>query len=138
MDVSLEPSQFPTMHLAELVEKAKAGETFYETTLFDGTDDGDRLLVTSVVIGKLTQPKADDAEVAKADAIKALPYWPVTIAYFDPLEETGGEAEPQYRIGFKLHENGVTRDLTMDYGDFALTGSLSELKMLDAGAPCAQ
>ncbi|NJR13021.1 MAG: cell envelope integrity EipB family protein [Phyllobacteriaceae bacterium] len=138
VDVTLETSQFPTMHLAELVKKAKAGETFYETTLFDGTDDGDRLLVTSVVIGKLTEPKPDDLELAKADAIKALPYWPVTIAYFDPLEETGGEAEPQYRIGFKLHENGITRDLTMDYGDFALTGRLAELKMLEVGAPCAE
>jgi hypothetical protein len=28
---------------------------------------------------------------------------------------------PEYQIAFKLYENGVTRDLLMDYGDFSLT-----------------
>jgi EipB-like len=136
-DISLEASQFPTMHLAELIKRAKAGETFYETTLFDASDDADRLMSTSVVIGKQAQNDAADTEVANAADLKNLSYWPVTIAYFDELEETGGEAEPQYRISFKLYENGITRDLAMDYGDFALKGSMSKLEMLPAAKPCA-
>lgn len=137
MDVTLEASQFPTMHLAELIEKAQAGQTFYETTIFDGSEDADRLLTTSVVIGKKSAPAKDEAELASAGALKGAEFWPVTIAYFDPLEETGGEALPQYRIGFKLYDNGITRDLTMDYGDFVLSGTMKELEILDAGAPCA-
>jgi EipB-like len=136
VDVTLEASRFPTMHLAELIEKAKAGGTFYETTLFDGSDEADRLMSTSVVIGKPVKPDATDTELAQADSLKDLPYWPVTIAYFDPTEETGGEALPQYRIGFKLYENGITRDLTMDYGDFVLSGKLAKLEMLDVAEPC--
>ena len=130
IDVTLEPSQFPTMHLAELIERAQAGETFYETSLFDGTDQGDRLMKTSVVIGKKTANAKDDAELVKAVPLKDQEFWPVTIAYFDPTEETSGESEPQYRITFKLYENGITRDLEMDYGDFALKGAMTELDML--------
>jgi hypothetical protein len=130
MDVTLEPSQFPTMHLAELIKRAQAGDKFYETSLFDGTDQGDRLMKTSVVIGKKTANAKDDVELAKAAPLKDQEFWPVTIAYFDPTEETSGESEPQYRITFKLYENGITRDLEMDYGDFALKGAMTELDML--------
>jgi len=33
-------------------------------------------------------------------------------------------------MSFKLYENGITRDLTMDYGDFSLEGSLVKLELL--------
>ncbi len=136
MDVMLEPSQFPTMHLAELIKRAEAGDSFYETSLFDGTDQGDRLMKTSVVIGKKTANAKDDAELVKAAPLKDQQFWPVTIAYFDPTEEISGESEPQYRITFKLYDNGITRDLEMDYGDFALKGAMTELDMLPAAAEC--
>jgi hypothetical protein len=35
-------------------------------------------------------------------------------------------------MSFKLYENGITRDLTMDYGDFVLTGRLAKLELLDS------
>ena len=38
---------------------------------------------------------------------------------------------PEYRISFKLHKNGITRDLVMDYGDFSMTGKLVNLKLFD-------
>jgi hypothetical protein len=38
---------------------------------------------------------------------------------------------PEYRISFKLHENGLTRDLVMDYGDFSMTGKLVNLALFD-------
>ena len=55
-------------------------------------------------------------------------YWPVSIAYFD--EKTRGDQEPIYSQSFKLYENGVTRDLTLDYGDFVLAGKLTKLEVL--------
>ena len=30
-----------------------------------------------------------------------------------------------------LYENGITRDLVMDYGDFSMTGKLVDLKVYD-------
>jgi hypothetical protein len=37
-------------------------------------------------------------------------------------------------MSFKLYGNGITRDLTMDYGDFVLSGTLSKLELLDKTA----
>jgi hypothetical protein len=60
-------------------------------------------------------------------------FWPVDIAYFD---ETGNEGEevPEYRIHFKLHENGMSRDLMMDYGDFSMKGTLVNLSLFPVPA----
>ena len=57
-------------------------------------------------------------------------FWPVDIAYFDETTE-GGEDTPEYRISFKLHENGLTRDLEMDYGDFVISGKLVDLAVFE-------
>src|SRR5690606_12969150 len=35
----LDRTNFPTQHLLELLDKAREGETFYETTIFDGSED---------------------------------------------------------------------------------------------------
>jgi hypothetical protein len=56
----------------------------------------------------------------------------VSVAYFN--EKSTGDAIPVYRMSFKLYENGITRDLTMDYGDFVLTGKLTKLEVLDTKA----
>ncbi len=40
---------------------------------------------------------------------------------------------PIYRINFKLYRNGITRDLTMDYGDFSMRGKLVKLDIYDIG-----
>ena len=71
---------------------------------------------------------ADDPDAANAGLLKAEKTWPVTIAYFDDAK--GADALPTYRMSFKLYANGVSRDLTMDYGDFVLKGNLVKLDML--------
>ena len=62
-------------------------------------------------------------------------YWPVDIAYFDESDK-GGEETPEYRISFKMHENGLTRDLEMDYGDFSMKGKLVSLSLFDKPKAC--
>jgi hypothetical protein len=129
-DVSLPASQFPTQHMRELLERADKGDTFYETSLFDGSDEADKVMTTTVVIGKPAQGASNDPESGPLKALSSDKYWPVDIAYFDLVDE-GGEETPDYRISFKLHANGLTRDLVMDYGDFSMTGTLVDLKMFD-------
>lgn len=135
--VKLDVTQFPTQHLLEMIGKAEDGETFYETTLFDGSEDADKVMTTTVIIGKQAPARANDPE---RDAIADLAdegFWPVDVAYFD-LSEADGEEFPTYRISFKLHESGVTRDLVMDYGDFSMTGTLVDLSMFDAPDNCPE
>lgn len=135
-ELDLAGTQFPTQHLIELIEKAKGGETFYETTLFDGSEDADRVLTTTVIVGKETKAGPSDPEASALGDLKPQSYWPVNIAYFDG-KEGGGEELPVYQISFKLHDNGITRDLVMNYGEFAMTGKLVDLSVFEAPQNCA-
>ena len=57
--------------------------------------------------------------------------WPVTISYFE-----GGRTDqnPAYVLGFDLYENGVSRALRFNYGDFTLAGQMVSLDLLPAKA----
>lgn len=129
-DLELGFTQFPTQHLIDLLNKADTGDTFYETSLYDGSEDADKAMTTTVVIGKRAEGGKDDPEAPALASLEKDRVWPVEIAYFDESKK-GGEELPQYRISFKLHENGVTRDLVMDYGEFSMTGKLVNLKLYD-------
>jgi len=127
---------FPTEHLRFIIAAAANGDRFVAADVFDGSETGDKVYPTTAVIGfprsdvLLETEKAALAEVAETD------YWPVTIAYFDPsADQTTGEQMPAYQLSFLLHENGVSHDLTLDYGDFKLAGQLSELELYD-GTGC--
>ncbi|WP_367714806.1 cell envelope integrity EipB family protein [Nitratireductor sp. GISD-1A_MAKvit] len=128
---TLEATRFPVKHLEELIEKAREGGGFYQTTLFDGSEDADRMMLTSVTIGKQqTAPAAGDGETKAAGALDKEPFWPVSIAYFDPATTTG-ETLPEYQISFLLYDSGITRSLDMDYGEFSIRGKLVDLTMFD-------
>lgn len=128
--LELRKTQFPTQHLVELIGKANTGESFYETNLFDGSENGDKVMTTTVIVGKKADAVASDPELPVLDKLSKDKYWPVDIAYFDEAND-GGEEIPEYRIAFKLHENGLTRDLLMDYGDFSMKGKLVDLSVFD-------
>ncbi len=130
--LELAATQFPTQHLAELIDKAEKGDTFYETSLFDGSEDADKVMTTTVIVGKPVAVAKDDPERTALAGLAEDKYWPVDIAYFDLSQKESGEEVPQYRISFKLHENGLTRDLTMDYGEFSMTGKLVNLALFDS------
>lgn len=132
--VELPPTQFPTQHLEELISKARKGETFYVTTLFDSSEDADKVMTTSVIVGKPLPVAKDDPEKQALAGLNKDKYWPVEIAYFDTSDTESGEETPQYRISFKLNENGLTRDLIMDYGDFSMRGKLVNLALFKAAA----
>jgi len=132
--VDLAQGLFPTEHMLEVIDRAKKGEKLFESRIFDGSDSGDKTLITTTMVGKFQQPAkdaADAGDAGKAGAMAAKPYWPVTISYFN--DEATGDALPIYRMEFKLYENGITRDLTMDYGDFVLTGKLADLEVFKEG-----
>jgi len=133
--IELPKTQFPTQHMIELIDKAKAGENFYETTIFDGSDDANKVMTTTVIIGKKTKSSETDPEYAALKSLKDESYWPVSIAYFD-LSKQDGEEVPDYSISFKLYDNGFTRDLVMSYGDFSIKAKLVGLDVIDQKQTC--
>ena len=74
-----------------------------------------------------SDPKLEPA--AKDKGLGELASWPVSIGYF---EAKGGDLTPSYQIDFRLYENGVSRELLIDYGDFSIHGTLTSLEYLKA------
>jgi hypothetical protein len=127
---------FPTEHIRRILVAARDGKTLLEVPLYDGSESGEKLYNTLTVIGQPIAPdqrKPDDAAMGQA-ALDGLKRWPVTISYFDRSKQ-GGEQTPVYAIRFELYENGLSRALVLDYGDFAITGTMTTLEMRDS-KPC--
>jgi hypothetical protein len=78
------------------------------------------------------KPPADAA--AKHQILAKLPRWPVTVSYFE-RSEGSGDKMPIYVVGFEIYDNGISRALTLDYGDFVLSGELNSLEIQEA-KPC--
>lgn len=120
-------AQFPIKHMEDLIKRAVAGEKVFQADIFDGSEDADKVVATTVVIGG--KEHKNNSETAKMGALGKENSWPVTIAYFD--DKQNSEGLPIYRANFELYPNGVTRDLHMDYGDFSMRGTLVKLEMQD-------
>ena len=121
---------FPTEHLRRILEAAEAGENLLEVKVYDGSETGEKLYETTTYIG---HPIADPA-VEKAAHIPELDNirrWPVSISYFEAGKK---DDAPSYILSFDLYENGISRALKLDYGDFVLAGEMSSLELLSAPA----
>ncbi|SOE18700.1 uncharacterized protein DUF1849 [Hoeflea halophila] len=133
--LDLAMAHFPTEHMIELIDKARNGERFYESRIYDGSDEGDKAMITTTVLGDKQPAGTDDAEAERAGELADDAYWPVSMSYFEETAE--GDGLPVYSIAFKLYDNGITRDLTLDYGDFVLQGQLAQLELYDP-EPCQE
>ncbi|RAI45620.1 cell envelope integrity EipB family protein [Rhodoplanes roseus] len=120
---------FPTEHMRRVLDAAREGKTLLELPVYDGSENGQKAYNTLTVIGQPISPEnraEGDATVGQA-ALDGLKRWPVTISYFDRAASGQGEQTPVYSIGFQLYENGVSRALRLDYGDFVISGEMSQL-----------
>ncbi len=133
--VELQDGRFPTAHMLEVIKLARSGKHFFESRVFDGSDNGDKTVFTTTVVGTPASVTPDDPDAASAGKLRNEKTWPVTIAYFNDEKADG---LPTYRMSFKLYDNGVSRDLLMDYGDFALAGRLVKLDFLPEATCAAQ
>ena len=127
---------FPTEHMREIIVAARAGKSLLETAVFDGSENGEKVYHSLTVIGPPIAPetrKPTDA-AAGLTSLEGLARWPVTISYFDKAKE-GGEQTPVYALTFELYENGVSRALKLDYGDFVVDGVMTTLEIRDP-KPC--
>ena len=126
---------FPAEHMRRIIEAARDGTTILEFPVFDGSENGEKVFDTLTVIGRSIPPeekKPTDASAAYP-ALAHLARWPVRISYFDRSNESG-ERTPVYSIGFEMYENGISRSLSLDYGDFVVGGEMSQLELKDAKA----
>jgi hypothetical protein len=122
---------FPTQHSLALIEAARAGQVLFQARIYDGSEKGRKVYDTTAFIGAMMQPGNDPKleQAAKDKGLGELVSWPVSIGYFEPK---GGDLTPSYQIDFRLYENGVSRELLIDYGDFSIHGTLTALEYIKA------
>lgn len=130
---------FPTAHTLLILESAAAGERLVEAPVFDSGDTADTIYDTTTIIGAAASglPRSTAGERSALAALtgsEGLLTHRLVISYFATGRERG-EPMPDHELSFTLLENGISYDVTFNYGTFELTGKLSELSLLPA-TPC--
>lgn len=122
---------FPTQHSLAILTAAQSGRSMVQASVYDGSEKGAKVYATTAFIGKAMPPGTrEDLERVKDDKVlDALPSWPISISYFD--QHTPDSTIPAYELNFRLYSNGISRKLLIDYGDFAVRGSLRSLETFE-------
>lgn len=130
---------FPTEQTRRIIEAARGGKRIMELGVYDGSDNGEKVYNTFVVIG---QPITGDHASASPDVasksaqLKNQTRWPVTVSYYDRgVQPDKGEQTPLYTMSFELYEDGVSRALVLDYNDFVVNGTMDKFEVGD-NKPC--
>jgi len=119
---------FPSTHTMLVIQKALAGEKLFTRRVFDGSDE-DGSDDISVFVG----PEASELQKAelspdlRSNSLLNQPAWPIRMAFFKLDTETG---EPDYEMNLLLQSNGIARTMRIDYGDFSVSGTLTNLEAL--------
>jgi hypothetical protein len=114
---------FPSAHTILLLDQAKRGVTFLTRQVFDGATDENAVQVSAVIGGRLTL----DPVSAKLSPLLDGPGWRVRLAFF-PADAKA--EQPDYELGMSLLDNGVSRDMVIDYGDYSIRAKLDDIEPL--------
>jgi hypothetical protein len=125
---------FPMQHAEAVLAAARRGTKIFPANLYDGSENGGKVYATTSIIGKkfAQGPVKEFANFKDAARLSGVDSWPMSISYFE-LGKNKQDSPPAYEISYRYFENGVTSDLKIDYGDFAIKGTLKDLTFLDVG-----
>jgi hypothetical protein len=118
---------FPSQYMQAIIDAALADRNFLSVDIYEGAGTGEATDAAAAIIGGALR---SDQE---GPLTRGIRHWPVSVGYFDEEGTDSahqGEELPTYQMSFTLYENGVTNDLIMDYGDYALAGSLEQIEPL--------
>jgi hypothetical protein len=111
---------FPMAHTDAILQAAMAGKKFMAVPLFDGTGPNGAQ-DSSIAIPSWIAPQP-----SKWPVLAKLPSGRVRVAFFD---RGAGNQQPDYEVGMRYWENGIADDLSMDFGEFVMTGKLKDLAL---------
>lgn len=117
----------PTQHMIHVLEAAGKGEAVLEAPVYDGSPNARKTYDTLSVIGRPLTGGAGLEKSASDGDLAGRPRYPVVISYY---ERGSDKQTPNYTISFDLYDNGVSRALRLDYGEFALRGTLTSYEAL--------
>jgi EipB-like len=119
---------FPIQHSIALLDAAHMGKRSFRADLYDGSEKGEKVYDTISVIGRMIPAGGNRklVRVKNAERLDTIAAWPVSIGYFEPNSDKS-DAVPVYELTFWFFENGVSRKLFIDYGEFAIQGELAQI-----------
>jgi hypothetical protein len=118
----------PMRHTVLAVEAARAGRRLLAAPLFDGTsDEGPQ--DTTTIVSAWSQAAGAPRFPLLADQASGR----MRIAFFERGAAGSGASQPEYEVGLRYFENGVADEITMDFGEFSVTGQALELTPLPGG-----
>ncbi len=115
---------FPMQHSEALLMAAESNQKQLYVGLYDGSEKGEKVYQTSAWIGA---KRVGDATGGVPPGLAQVPSWPVSIAYYDQGKGNKDEL-PAYELSFRFFANGVSNEMVIDYGEFAVKGQLKDLK----------
>ena len=125
---------FPMGHTIEMVKQARAGNKFFNATVFDGSDEEGPIEINTF-IGKKANAMAEIKPSKNLDmTLLNTPAWNVRRAVF-PTENP--EEHADYEMTMIFHDNGVISDMLIEYDDFSVTQKLVALEKLE-GEKCGE
>ena len=150
---------FPTAHTLLLIERAAAGDNFLSRDVFDGATEDNASQISAVIGPRIDSAatgdkgaadnkddktaagnkgnKDDKTAAGKKDnkvvksALIERPSWRVRLAFF-PADTKSDE--PDYELGMRLFDNGVSGDMSLDYSDYVIRAKLDEIEPLSKPA----
>jgi len=114
---------FPSAHTILLIDLAREGKTFVSRQVFDGAADENAVQVSAVIGTKA----AVDPASARLSPLLDRPGWYIRLAFF-PVDARA--EQPDYELGMRLLDNGVSRDMVIDYGDYSIRAKLDDIEAL--------
>lgn len=124
---------FPAQYMRLVLDAARNERRFVQSAIYEGSASDESADQASTLIGEGADDRSD---LRLLDGMRS---WPVSIGYFGGSRDDAqagdfGEETPSYQMSFRLFENGVAETLIMDYGTYALRGTLEKLEKIEAGS----
>jgi hypothetical protein len=120
----LEPGVlFPSAHTMLLIDAAHEAESFVSRLVFDGATDENAVQVSAAIGVKL----APEPAAAVQNPLLERPSWRIRLAFF-PADASA--EKPDYELGMRLLDNGVSQDMVIDYGEYSIRAKLDDIEPL--------
>jgi hypothetical protein len=116
---------FPLDHLIRSLEAAQKGEPSLTMPIFDGSNETYEAVKVDTLFG-MPQPSKLKLknETENTGEMHLNTMWPMHISVY-PLESPS--PDPEYEMSQNVLEGGIIRDMTLDYGAFAIKAELKHL-----------
>ena len=128
-----EGTLFPMAHSLEVLRHAREGKKFFNSTIFDGSDEEGPVEVSAFIGKQIDDYMPEDVPEEVDESLLETKAWNVRMAFF-PL--IGAESDAEYEMDVLFHENGVISDMLVEYRDFSVTQKLAALERLEKAENC--